>query len=71
MVLVAISLAVCVGEQVADTVVSEISERLASLKVGVGLDINNDMGPLITSQHLEKVIGYVDLGIEEDATLSC
>jgi malonate-semialdehyde dehydrogenase (acetylating)/methylmalonate-semialdehyde dehydrogenase len=65
----AISVAVCVGEQVADTVVSEISERLASLKVGVGLDINNDMGPLITSQHLEKVTGYVDLGVEEGATL--
>jgi malonate-semialdehyde dehydrogenase (acetylating)/methylmalonate-semialdehyde dehydrogenase len=65
----AISVAVCVGEQVADKVVGEISERLSSLKVGVGTDLTNEMGPLITNQHLEKVKGYVDLGVEEGATL--
>ncbi len=27
------------------------------------------MGPLVTAQHLEKVTGYVALGIEEGASL--
>jgi malonate-semialdehyde dehydrogenase (acetylating)/methylmalonate-semialdehyde dehydrogenase len=28
------------------------------------------MGPLVTKQHLEKVTGYVDLGVEEGAALA-
>ena len=27
------------------------------------------MGPLVTAQHLDKVRGYVDLGVEEGAKL--
>ena len=30
---------------------------------------NSEMGPLVTKQHLEKVRGYVDLGVKEGAKL--
>jgi malonate-semialdehyde dehydrogenase (acetylating)/methylmalonate-semialdehyde dehydrogenase len=65
----AISVAVCVGDEVADEVVAKLSANLATLKVGSGRDSSSEMGPLITQQHLEKVQGYVDAGIQEGAEL--
>ncbi len=65
----AISVAVCVGEETADTVVGKLQEQITGLKVGAGTDNSNHMGPLVTKAHYEKVRGYVDLGVEEGATL--
>ena len=65
----AISVAVCVGDDTADTVVGKFRERIAELKVGSGTDTGNDMGPLITKAHFDKVRSYVDLGVEEGADL--
>ena len=65
----AISVAVCVGDDTADTVVAKLEDQLKNLKVGNGTDTSNDMGPLITREHFEKVRGYVDLGVEEGAKL--
>jgi malonate-semialdehyde dehydrogenase (acetylating)/methylmalonate-semialdehyde dehydrogenase len=65
----AISVAVCIGDEVADSVVSKLQTEIAGLKVGAGTDVSNHMGPLITDVHFEKVRGYVDLGIEEGADL--
>ena len=63
----AISVAVTVGEETADILVGKLKSELDGLKVGPGTDNNNDMGPLITCQHFEKVKGYVDLGEQEGA----
>ncbi len=65
----AISVAVCVGDETADTVVQKLKEQIAGLKVGAGTDNRNHMGPLVTRAHYEKVRGYVDLGVEEGADL--
>jgi len=65
----AISVAVCVGDETADTVVSKLTEQLKNLKVGNGANADNDMGPLVTSAHYDKVLSYVDLGVEEGADL--
>ncbi|WP_435105463.1 CoA-acylating methylmalonate-semialdehyde dehydrogenase [Arhodomonas sp. AD133] len=67
----AISVAVPVGEETADRLVAHLSARLRSLKVGNGLDRDDepDMGPLVTRQHLEKVRDYVALGVREGAEL--
>ena len=65
----AISVAVCVGKETADTVVAKLKTELLELKVGNGTDACNDMGPLITQDHYDKVRGYVDLGVEEGADL--
>ena len=29
------------------------------------MDKNSEMGPLVTKEHLEKVKGYVDLGVKD------
>ncbi len=65
----AISVAVCVGDDIANAVVSKLQEQIAELKVGTGTDTSNQMGPLVTKVHFEKVRGYVDLGVEEGADL--
>src|SRR5210317_1885121 len=65
----AISVAVCVGDETADTVVTKLKAQIDDLKVGPGTDDTNHMGPLITEPHFDKVKGYVDLGVDEGADL--
>ena len=65
----AISVAVCIGDETADEVVGKLQERLRDMKVGNGTDTSNDMGPLVTKAHHDKVRGYIDIGVEEGADL--
>ena len=62
------SVAVAVGG-IGDELVDKLSKKVEALKVGPGLDKNSEMGPLVTKEHLEKVKGYVDLGVKEGAKL--
>ena len=62
------SVAVAVGN-VGDKLVDELSKKVEALKIGPGMDKNSEMGPLVTKEHLERVRGYVDLGIKEGANL--
>lgn len=65
----AISVAVAVGDQVADELIRRLKPRVAKLRVGPATDPDAEMGPLVTREHLQKVSGYVDLGVEEGAEL--
>jgi malonate-semialdehyde dehydrogenase (acetylating)/methylmalonate-semialdehyde dehydrogenase len=67
----AISVAVCVGDETADALVAKLAPKVAALKVGPGCVASGepDMGPLVTGQHRDRVRSYVDLGIEEGARL--
>ena len=62
------SVAVAVGN-VGDKLVDELSKKVEALKIGPGMDKNSEMGPLVTKERLERVRGYVDLGIKEGADL--
>jgi len=62
------SVAVAVGK-VGNQLVNKLAKKVEALKVGPGMDKNYEMGPLVTKQHLEKVRGYVDLGVQEGAKL--
>ena len=65
----AVSVAVPVGEATADTLIEKLAPRVRQLKIGPGTEPGAEMGPLVTAEHLAKVRGYVDLGIEEGAEL--
>ena len=65
----AISVAVPVGEETADKLVESLAPRVRSLKVGPATDPEAEMGPLVTREHMEKVLGYIDKGVEEGADL--
>ncbi len=47
-----------------------ILDLSASLRVGNGLDEGVDMGPLISARHRDRVVGYIDRGVEEGAALA-
>jgi malonate-semialdehyde dehydrogenase (acetylating)/methylmalonate-semialdehyde dehydrogenase len=63
----AISVVVAV-EPVADSLIEKIKSRMATLKVGDGTR-NCDMGPLVTKEHRDKVASYIDIAIEDKATV--
>ena len=62
------SVAVAVGK-IGNQLITKLAKKVESLKVGPGIDKNSEMGPLVTKQHLEKVKGYIDLGVQEGAKL--
>jgi malonate-semialdehyde dehydrogenase (acetylating)/methylmalonate-semialdehyde dehydrogenase len=63
----AISVVVAV-EPVADSLIEKIKSRMATLTVGDGTR-NCDMGPLVTKEHRDKVASYIDIAIEDKATV--
>ncbi len=64
----AISVAVAVGDA-GEKLMELLKAKVEALKIGPGTDNEMDMGPLVTGAHLEKVKGYVDIGVEEGADL--
>ncbi len=64
----AISVAVLVGD-VADKIVPLLAERAKTLKIKNGLELDAEMGPIVTRQALERIEGYVEIGVQEGATL--
>jgi len=64
----AISVVVAVGN-IADPLIEAISARLPALKVGPGTDPINEMGPLITGEHRDKVASFIAGAAGEGATV--
>ena len=64
----AISVAVLVGD-VADKIVPLLAARAKTLKIKNGLELDAEMGPIVTRQALERIEGYIDVGVKEGATL--
>ncbi|WP_028672042.1 CoA-acylating methylmalonate-semialdehyde dehydrogenase [Saccharospirillum impatiens] len=67
----AISVAVCVGDEVADNLVRDLKSEVKKLTVGPGTGQIPEphMGPLVTREHAAKVRDYISTGAEEGATL--
>ncbi len=65
----ALSVVVAIGDEIADALVSQLKAKMVNLNVGAFSDKNNDFGPLITNQHREKVIAYIDSSIKDGAKL--
>ena len=64
----AISVVLAVGA-VADPLIDAIRERVARIKVGPANEPSSDMGPLISSEHRDRVTSYLDGALAEGATL--
>ncbi|MDT6125454.1 CoA-acylating methylmalonate-semialdehyde dehydrogenase [Streptococcus pneumoniae] len=65
----AISVAVCVGDQVADALIAKLQPQIKALKIGAGTSCGLDMGPLVTAAARDKVVGYIDEGVAAGAEL--
>jgi malonate-semialdehyde dehydrogenase (acetylating)/methylmalonate-semialdehyde dehydrogenase len=56
-------------DTVADALIERIQARIPDIKVGPASEAGNEMGPLITREHRDKVAGYVAGAAEEGATV--
>jgi malonate-semialdehyde dehydrogenase (acetylating)/methylmalonate-semialdehyde dehydrogenase len=65
----AISVVLAVGN-VAEPLIAAIRERVARIKVGPGSEPGNEMGPLITREHRDRVAAHLDTAVAEGATLA-
>ena len=54
----------------ADPLIAAIKERMAKIKIGSGADDSNEMGPLITREHRDKVASYMDQAKKEGASVA-
>lgn len=61
---------IIIEESIHDAFVKRFAERANAMTLGNPLD-NPDMGPLVSEGQLRDVLGYVQKGIEEGATLVC
>lgn len=64
----AISVAVLVGD-VADKIIPKLAERARTLKIKNGMELDAEMGPIVTRQALERIEGYIETGVKEGAKL--
>ncbi|MBN1485145.1 MAG: CoA-acylating methylmalonate-semialdehyde dehydrogenase [Chloroflexia bacterium] len=62
------ALVLAVGE-VYEPLREALVEAASRLKLGYGLDEGVQMGPVVSGQSLERILGYIDLGLEEGARL--
>src|SRR5579862_9367963 len=59
-----ISVVVAVGD-IAEPMIAAIRERMSRIKVGPGMEAGNEMGPLITREHRDRVASYLDIAQSE------
>jgi malonate-semialdehyde dehydrogenase (acetylating)/methylmalonate-semialdehyde dehydrogenase len=64
----ATSVAIPIGE-IQKPFMELLKEKTSKIKVGESLDPHSEMGPLITKEHKQKVLSYIEKGISEGADL--
>ncbi len=64
----AISVAVLVGD-VADKIMPKLIERTKTLKIKNGMELDAEMGPIVTSIAHQRITGYIEHGAKEGAKL--
>jgi malonate-semialdehyde dehydrogenase (acetylating)/methylmalonate-semialdehyde dehydrogenase len=64
----AISVAVAVGD-VADKLVPALAARAKTLKIKNGMELDAEMGPIVTREAQQRIAGYIEHGVKEGAKL--
>jgi len=64
----AISVAVLVGD-IGDRIVPKLAERAKALKIKNPMELDAEMGPIVTQQAKERIEGYIATGVDEGAKL--
>ncbi|MFT4940608.1 MAG: malonate-semialdehyde dehydrogenase (acetylating)/methylmalonate-semialdehyde dehydrogenase [Paraglaciecola sp.] len=65
----AISVAVCVTDTIADKVVNQLAAKVSDLRIGSGMVAGQEMGPLISAEQLQRISNLVAQGVAEGAEL--
>lgn len=64
------SVLVPVGE-VAEPLLDLLLKKTRSLRIGGGLEPGTEMGPVVTGDHRQKIVGYIEKGLAEGAKPLC
>ena len=56
-------------KKVFDRIVDGIAERAEKLKVGPGSEAGNDMGPVVSEEQFDRVVGYMRSGVQAGASV--
>ena len=51
------------------SIVPKLAERAKALKIKNGMELDAEMGPIVTQQARERIEGYIGIGVEEGAKL--
>lgn len=62
---------ILVQESVYDRFVNSFVERAKQINVGPGDNPESEMGPLVSQEHMEKVLRYIEIGKDEGADIAC
>lgn len=62
--------AVCVEEEIADALVAELKKQLETRNVGPAYDKSTNLGPVISAEHKQSILDWIQKGIDEGATLA-
>ncbi len=65
----AISVVVLVGDTLADPMVNGLTDKLHALRLGRSNDAAAEMGPLVTAAHRQRVLEFIESGLQEGARL--
>lgn len=67
----AVSVAVPVGEDTANRLIEKLTPRVEALKIAPYTDGDDaDFGPVVTKEAQQRILGLIDRGVEEGATLA-
>ncbi|WP_417320582.1 aldehyde dehydrogenase family protein [Emcibacter sp.] len=58
-----------VPDNLYDAVIEGLAENVSALKIGSGLDPENMVNPLVSETQFQRVMGYIDIGREEGASV--
>ncbi len=56
-----------VEKEIFDKVVDGVAEQAKKIKIGSGFDSSTQMGPLVSTEQLSRVCGYLEAGVAEGA----
>lgn len=62
---------ILVEESVYDKFINSFVERAQQINVGPGDNPESEMGPLVSQEHMEKVLRYIEIGKDEGADIAC
>lgn len=61
---------IIIEESIKEEFVEKLAKKANAMTIGNPVN-NPDIGPVITKEHMERVLSYIQSGIEEGATLVC
>lgn len=56
-------------ESIADRLVELLVQYASELKIGPAYDKSSDLGPVVTAQHRQSILNWIDTGIQEGAKI--